>query len=643
MLEMTLFVAANLVALAGAAAFVRLLGPGGTLERVRAVFTCYIAQVIVTVLCAGVLLARLTPLTVFALNVVLTAALAGCTLRRNGRPDRAELAAWSVQPWRAIWRTLVSSPWVAALALLTTLVVVWLAFVAVILPPYAYDGLAYHLPSIAGWIQSGCISTTPYSMWSNVYPADGEVYFTWLALFFHSDRLVDLGQLFFALGGALAVASIGRATGLRRDSAVVAGCLFLLTPIVMVESGTPYVDIAFAAMFLVFFSYVLRQMSTPSVAHLTMVGLSAALTMGMKSTGIAYVAVALIPLAIRYYLRWLENGDNGRQVVPLRDGARPILALGVPALLFVAYWYVRTWQAYGNPVTIMALGHVLFAGKGTAEQAILSANVPPSLSNLPAGAQVLLSWAFDLPGRLGFYIYDQRTGGFGPQWILLEFPALCVYAFVLLRRRPLSFATVVLPFLVIFSIEPDNWWSRFSVFVVALGAIALAWGIEKLSRPMLRVVLQSATAAALFASIYWSTAQINFVPTARVLSTALALAPADRTIGALWLPQYRWVDSTPPGTRIGFLAYSDDYWAVYPFFGSQLQNSVAMLQAISAPGLKEQVRSRHVTYLCVPAKSQYLTWVLADPADFQLTYTAPGGDRIYTVRQHLAAKTGRHP
>ena len=627
------FAAANCIVLLGAISLVRLLRLRGLLTNVLAVFTCGFAQIVLSLLFAGAVLQQLYPVTVIVINLALSSVFVVLSFVVRGPLSYSTVYAWTIKSRDVIGETLANR-WAFALVVLSTSQVLWLAFLAYLYPPFDFDAVLYHLPTMAAWIQAGKIDITPYTLWSNVYPANTELFYTWLVMFLQSDVLVNIGQLVLALGGMLAVAGIARTVGLNRAHAMAAGCLFFLTPIVLVQSISNYVDVAFASMFLIFFYFALRHIYEPRTAYLSLAGIAAGLAMGMKASGAAYVGIPVLLLVGAYaYRRWLKRDASSPRTPLIKDAAVALFVLAAPVLLLSAYWYLRTWAYYGNPLypyTLKVAGHVIFAGWGSVQDLIMTPNTPKELLGHPAWQQILLSWFSDPPARAGYYIYDQRMGGFGVQWLYLELPALLlVSAYALWKRRDL-FLTLVLPLVVIFLVQPANWWSRYTVFIVAPGAIALALVVERLPRQWIRTLVQAASVLAVLVSILFSTTQGFLAPSQA--EQALQLGSGQRTIGALWLAQYAWVDSVPAGSHIGFTGYTTDYWNVYPLFGTHLQNQVIMMQDASASDFLTQVRHDQIDFVMVGAGSAYLKWVTSEPSRFQLLYTSPGGDRIYQVK-----------
>jgi hypothetical protein len=650
-LHLRLFVEANLIVAVGALALVRLLRLHGLLTNAIAFFVCFVGQITLSLLITGVALARLDDGHVLLVNLLISAVLVGTSLRFGG--------PFTGTPWgrtRAFMldlaRELVGTPLATILILIALVALGVLVLFALLLPPYGYDAYTYHLPIVAVWMQTGNISTKiPYNGYSNVYPAGTELIYTWLALFVHNYSLQTLCQVFYSLAGWLAVAGIGRVVGLRRSLALAAGALYFLTPIVLANSLSSYVDMAFAAMCLVLTFFTLRHIYQPRTAHLALAGLAGGLCIGMKSTGVAYVALAVAILAGSYAWRWWRPGAK----VPRKTRSRVLSDLAIaaalfaiPTLAFGIYWYARDWVNFSNPVypyTITLFGHA-FPGSGTVQDVLVKQQTPPQWANLPNWRQAVASWQTDLPGHFTTYGYDQRLGGFGVQWPLLELPALVLFTlYALWKRRDLCF-TLVLPTLIIFLLQPASWWSRYMVFIVGPAAVALFFLLQQLPgwlsylssvfrkvpswiihAPILLCVL----AAALF-SASRTLPKFSYFSTQPKVALALSLPYSKRTIGAIWLPQYQWVDRIPAGSKIGYTTPENyDFSLAYPLFGYDLQNQVILMSDSDATHFVNEIHAEHIQYVTAAAGYPYLGWLMKRPKQFRVIATSADGSKVFKV------------
>ena len=569
-------------------------------EWLLAIFTLGTGQIVFTMLLAGIVL-HLTIITLLVLNLIFLAAailvahLSPATgLAPVPRPDGS---------WRHNF-------WARLLLFLAFLETAWLIFLGYLLPPYAWDDLYYHLTAVATWLQAGRIVLSPYTLWANVYPMNTELLFTWVMLLSGSDLLVELTQLPFALAGGLAVYALGRETGLQQANSAVAACLFFLTPIVLVQSKTCYVDVAFAAMFLAAFYFAYRYCHCQRRIYLLLAALAGGLTLGMKASAAPYVVIVFVLLLAGSWRasRWAARPCRYPLTFSLAVFALALLLLG-------SFWYLRNWLAYGNPLfpfTFKILGYTLWPGQGSVADLVMVKNTPAELAGLPAWQQLLRSWQ-EIPRP---YTFDQRLGGLGPQWLYLELPALAATLTLALVRGHRRLLLLLLPLVLLFWLQPSNWWSRYTIFFVAAGALSLAYLEARLPRFWARP-LRAATLVLVLISLAGSLTHSYFTPL--VIDRFLALPPEQRTFFQLtpWGDELAWVEQVPPGSRIAFTETAFPYL----LFGPRRQNRVYHLIAASEEDMLRQLRANNSDYFFTATTSAYYRWAQQNPGSLHPFFT----------------------
>jgi hypothetical protein len=574
-------------------------------EKFLAIFTLAAGQIVFTMLLAGTVL-RLTTANLLVLNLIL---LAAAILMERLFPGPRYPYQFRLY---ACWR---HNFWARLLLFMALLETIWLIFLGYLFPPYAWDSLYYHLTAAATWLKAGRIVLSPHTIWANVYPMNTELIFAWNMLLAGSDLLVDLTQLPFALAGGVAVYALGRATGLRQTNSAVAACLFFLTPIVLVQSKTCYVDVAFAGMFLVAFYFAYRYYHDPRRAYLLLAALAGGLTFGIKASAAPYVAVV--------FLFIIAGNRAARRAAnqPYRQNLLLSLVIFAGALLvWGSFWYLRNWLAYGNPFfpfTFKVLGYTLWPGQGSVTDLVMVKNTPPELAGLPFWQQLLRSWQ----ETSGPYTFDQRLGGFGPQWLYLEAPALLVTLILALVERQRRLLLILLPLTLLFSLQPSSWWTRYTIFIVAAGTLSLAYLEERLPRFWAQP-LRAATLALVLISLAGSLTHGYFTP--QVIARFLALPPEQRTFFQItpWGDELAWVARVPPGSRIAFTETAFPYL----LFGPRLENRVYRVIATSEADMLAQLQAWDSQYFLTTTTSLYYRWAKKNPQVLQPFFTC--GDYV---------------
>ena len=288
------------------------------------------------------------------------------------------------------------------------------------------------------------------------YPLGGEMLVAWPAVLLHSDQLAQAPQVFMAALGGVATTTLARGVGAARAAALCAGCLFVLTPALMAQMTTAYVDVTGAALAVAALAFLIRWTATDcqQTSLLLMSGLAAGLAAGTRHTG-ALLAITCCA---------------GAAVIGARRGPNVGLTAG---LIFAASaslggggWYVENLLAHGNPVYPFS-----FLGFPAVVDVSDLLVAPPGPQSEPAAT--LWSWAQDLWPQRSF-TYEHRAGGLGSVFAWVGLPCVLLVAVQAVRRRETSWLLLLSVVLVPFLLQPNRWWARFTFVLAALAAVAIA-------------------------------------------------------------------------------------------------------------------------------------------------------------------------
>ncbi|MEA2219189.1 MAG: hypothetical protein QOJ35_1815, partial [Solirubrobacteraceae bacterium] len=497
------------------------------------------AGVVAVTLAAGAA-GALTRGAVLALECAWALAAGAAVLRSGHGPPRPARARPESTGARWIQAQLAGARrhrWECAVVALAVCALCWQLLVALVLGPFAYDALTYHLTTVATWLQAGNLDPTPLSLCCARYPAGAELEFAWPVLFLGSDALVDTVQVGFAALGALAVAGIARSAGLAGAPAAAAGALFAVTPIVLAQAPTNYVDVVVAGCVLAALHALVRYATTGATQRLVVAGLATGLVLGTKGTGILWAAVlggAALALVIA---RRRRSGAHG---------AAPAAAAFLACCLALgAYWYARNWIDTGNPFDpfrVQIGGVRIFDGPSRVSDVLTVSSGPPR--SWPV--EIVRSWASDLRfWSQGSYDYQQRQGGLGPLWPWLGLPLLPALAIGLARRRSPALLVLALA-AVVLAIQPYRWWSRFTIVLAALGALAIVAAAQGAPRRWMRVGVRAAALVLALAGVALASREVD--PAARAPSLAardlvglVGTPAARRSAERLFFGEYRFL------------------------------------------------------------------------------------------------------
>ena len=269
-------------------------------ERFIFAYFLLMVQIIATLLLLGAL-GLLRPIPALVINILVIS-----TLTFIFRP------LYLINPVikaRMMWKIILkpfSNKLIAAGALF---VLGWLFVCAYYLPPRGVDDLTYHLPFIYESIQRGSWALLPTDLRVQfAYPMNVEVLYTWPVLILRDTRWVDASQIPIGVWTAGIIYLITRHFGLRRTKAFFLAGVFLLTPIVIAQMGTNYIDVSSAGFLLMSLYLTLRFFKTFRKVYLRLSFLSIGTMIGIKYhilyVGLVLTLVLLIELLRR---RWISD------------------------------------------------------------------------------------------------------------------------------------------------------------------------------------------------------------------------------------------------------------------------------------------------------------------------------------------------
>jgi hypothetical protein len=496
--------------------------------------------------------------------------------------------------------------WVAGILCLLVLVHLLVrAVLSIRLVPYGFDALSYHLAAVGWLVQDGRLPDAADGILLAGYPLSGELLAAWPAILLHDDVFSRLPQILTALLGGVATLGLARGIGASRPASVIAGCLFVLTPAVLAQVSTAYVDVTAAAFTVATYCFVIRWVGTAVgfKQRLFLGGLAGGLAMGTKTTGALVVAAACIAIL----------------VVAAR---RPPDAAVPSAVLFMitaaaagGFWYVRNLLVYGNP--IYPIGIAGLPGAATAASLLTPAPGP----SLPEPIPTLWSWAHDLVPQHS-YTYEQRVGGLGTTFVWIGLPCLLAVAVRAVRQKDPRLLTLLWVSAFIFALQPYRWWARFTLPLGAVAATAIAamMSLPSLRAPRTRSVWRPRLLAAAIVASVLVTQPALFLRT--VMPTdggrpvaawqAFTVAPGDRLAGSAGQPSAL---SAIASARTVAVAV-DEVGRVGSLFGAQFQRRVRPVAILSSSAFTSSLVGADFLVAC--RGSTVDLWSALDPVHLHL-------------------------
>lgn len=543
-----------------------------------------------------------------------SAALVGClglaaaVTRRAGlgavRRDAAGLGRVALAALRGPW----------ALAAVAGLVAVGLASLAALwLESWGWDALAYHLPPVHDALQTGRVREVPtHVAYVRAYPQAIERVFTLWRLLLPDERLVDLGQLPFALAGAAGLATLARRAGVRAGRAAGLALAWWATPVVMLQLAHAYVDVAHAALAVLAVVFV-----TGPVDRGRLVGAALALGLFLGSKPSAPLPFVLLAatLAIRGGRQW--------------PGA---LAAVAAALVLGGESYARGWLVHGNPVWPVALqaGPIALPGPVTASMFFVL-QTPPGFAELAWWDRLAASWS-TLPGP-GAYGYDMRLGLHGPVHLLLPL-AIVSLAFGTCRRRSLAIALLG----VVSLATPAAFWPRFTLALPGALLVALAAGSEGWPRRGRALVDVSIGALALAGVVM---AAPGFTPDGPPIWTLAGATSLQRAEAATAIGQARaWLAARETIGDGECFAYDESVEVPGLLWRPDGRGRVAYVppEVVEGPALAAWLAAERVRAIAVDREGPRAAWLRGQPERFTRLFSCRTATcEVFAVRAREGA------
>ena len=246
---------------------------------------------------------------------------------------RQDVRAWLQEVKAIIAAARPQSRWGWLLAAFTVAMLA-LALLHSLAPPYAWDGMTYHLVGPQRYLADGRMSPAPYNFYLG-FPKSMEMLFSVTISLFGRDTAAAPIHFGFALIGFLSVAGLARRYATNGIDAAWVSVMFLVSCFsVWLIMGWPYVDLAVLALSALAFSLANIWRETKNERWLILMGLVCGFALGAKLTsGLLIAALGLFILVFQ-----------PRQIV--RNG----LFFGLSVFVAFLPWMIRGLLHYGNPI-----------------------------------------------------------------------------------------------------------------------------------------------------------------------------------------------------------------------------------------------------------------------------------------------------
>lgn len=222
---------------------------------------------------------------------------------------------------------------------------IWVFYAHVMAPPLTPDAIRYHLAAPAHWISQGHIGMAVGADYrANHFPNLMSMLLGWPIVLTGGDYLSGLFPVLAVfLFWPASVYLIARALNAPRDAGVVMALCSAMVPPVFIQGMTEAVDVMFWGAIL-FGLYLGLAGRTAFERPWPMVGITAALILGMKIYG-----MVVVPFVLLFWLA-LEIRRARSQARPVVTIIGPATAVGLMTLAASGWVYAVNFFEFGNPV-----------------------------------------------------------------------------------------------------------------------------------------------------------------------------------------------------------------------------------------------------------------------------------------------------
>ncbi len=226
---------------------------------------------------------------------------------------------------------------VIGMTLLATLGIAQIALFGIAQFPMDWDTMAYHLPIVDHWIQTGQLGNQRCAFW--YVPGNSELLAYWFTAPLSGDFWAQLNNIPPAVLLVVSLVAIGGIWKLDRKwqfvlAVLAVGCQPMMRQLTSLEN-----DLGAAALFVASLLFGIRWVQDRRTIDLGLFVASVGLLAGIKYYALGYTAVSIgAVVAASWFLRgW-------------RVAIRTSIASLIGCMLFGSYWYVRNYLLTGSPL-----------------------------------------------------------------------------------------------------------------------------------------------------------------------------------------------------------------------------------------------------------------------------------------------------
>ena len=191
-----------------------------------------------------------------------------------------------------------------------------------------------------------------------------------------------------------------------------------------------------------------------------------------------------------------------------------------------------------------------------------------------------------------------------------------------------------MPLLLIFILLPYKWWSRFTIFLPAVGVLGILLLLDRLRPGWRRTalvfpgVLVLAVAGVVRATWTLDPASRGSKLKATDVLELAAHPLRDRTVGTLFFPEYAFLPLLPSTASVAVEKEAPSIRFPYPFFGRGLDRTVTVLRPGDERRLDAILQGSDVEFVAVEARGAFDRRLAARPVAWDRIFDEHGV-RVY--------------
>lgn len=225
------------------------------------------------------------------------------------------------------------------------LVIILVSFYkGIIIPPFNYDSMTYHLARAGFWMQNQSINHYPTTAeFQNLNPFNAEIALLWIMIFTNSDNITFIVQFISFLIILLALYKVLRLLGFNKAVSIVTIFIFSTLDMVILQSYTTQNDLVIACFLVVTLYFLIKVVRDEKVDLKNIIFASIALGIAIGTKGYSY-------LVVPGFIVFLIISSKNNKIKFLKLSYLLIFSiLGV--FLFAGYSFVQNYISYNNIFT----------------------------------------------------------------------------------------------------------------------------------------------------------------------------------------------------------------------------------------------------------------------------------------------------